>query len=110
MSLTESQFQKLVKSKLDALDNTYYFIKEAKSLRGIPDIVGHRNGHFFALEVKKSRGESLKNTGRIVLQKYTLQRIALAYGLGYLVHPENLDDVLVDLTKRSGRKACLSLA
>lgn len=107
--MLEKDFQKIVKKRLDALDNCYYFVKEAATIRGIPDIVGCRNGHFFALEVKKSRSEAQKNTGRIVLQKHTLRQIGLANGLGYIVHPENLDDVLVDLTKCSDRKACLSL-
>ncbi len=107
MSLTESQFQKVVKKKLDKVDGLYYFVKEAKAIRGIPDIVGCLRGHFFAMELKKSQSEAQKNTGRIVLQRYTLRQIGLAHGLGYLVHPDNLDEVLADLLKRCSRKVFL---
>ena len=107
MSLKEAQFQKQLRNKLDKIDNCYYFVKEAKAIRGIPDIVGCLNGHFFAMEVKRSQSEARKNTGRIVLQKYTLQRIDKAHGIGYLVYPENIQEVLDDLLMRCNRKSFL---
>ena len=100
MSKLESHFSKLVKKKLESFDKLWYVVKEAKSLRGIPDILGCYYGHFFAIELKKSESESRKNTGRIVLQKYTLRQIDLAGGFGYIAYPENLEEVLTDLQSR----------
>jgi hypothetical protein len=94
MQLKESQFSKKVKKVLDTWDRCYYFIKEAKSLRGIPDVVGCCNGHFFALELKKSASEARKKTGRIVLQLYIVSLIRKAGGFAEIVHPENLDETL----------------
>ena len=100
MSLKESQFQKKVKSELDTREKLYYFVKEAGSIRGISDIVGCYNGHYFAMELKRSESEARKNTGRIVLQRYTLRQVSIAGGFGYIVHPQNLQEVLQDLDSR----------
>lgn len=72
----------------------YWFIKEAGSLRGIPDLIICANGSFVAWELKRSRDEAEKTTGRIVLQRYTLLRIQRAHGVAEIVHPENLEDNL----------------
>lgn len=107
MSKKESQFSKEVKKALDELGagkKLWYFVKEAGTIRGIPDILGIYNGVPFAMELKKSESEANKNTGRIVLQKYTLRQIDLAGGLGYIVHPENLQEVIEDLKRRCCQK------
>jgi len=100
MLQTEAQFQRKVKNRLDNVEGLYYFVKEAKSIRGIPDIIGCYRGHFFAMEVKRSKAEAMKKTGRIVLQKFTLSKINLAYGLAYIIYPENFDEVFEELEKR----------
>lgn len=108
MSKRESQFSKIVKQKLEELNvkkNLWYFVKEAGSIRGIPDILGIYNGVPFAMELKKSESEARKSTGRIVLQKYTLQQIDRAGGLPYIVYPENLEEVLEDLKRRCNQKS-----
>ena len=101
MSLLESQFQKKLCAKLDKFINDglplYYFVKEAKSIRGIPDLILCCNGTFVALEVKRSADEAEKTSGRIALQKYTLTRIQKANGYGYLVHPDNLKEILQEV-------------
>lgn len=105
MSKRESQFSKQVKKELDSIGkDLWYFVKEAGSIRGLPDIVGTYRGHLFAMELKKSESEARKNTGRIVLQKYTLRQIDLAGGLGYIVYPENLQEVLQDLKQRCSQR------
>jgi hypothetical protein len=100
MSLKESQFQKQVKRKLDKIENCWYFVKEAKSIRGIPDIVGVYNGVFFGWELKRSEREASKLTGRIVLQRYILSLIRHCGGVGEIVHPDNLDQKLKDLQEK----------
>lgn len=110
MSLKESQFSKKVCAELEKLKSDYkiwYYVKEAGSIRGIPDILGILNSIPFAMELKKSESEANKNTGRIVLQKYTLRQIDLAGGLGYIVYPENLVEVIEDLKRRCSRKSYL---
>ncbi len=101
MSLLESQFQKKLCAKLDKFINDglplYYFVKEAKSIRGIPDLILCCNGHFVALELKRTQDEAEKTGGRIALQKYTLTRIQRAHGFGYLVYPENADETLKEI-------------
>jgi len=85
----ERDFQKKVKAYLNNMPRTYHFTKEALALRGIPDIIGCINGRFFALELKKSRSEARKTTGRIVLQRYTMLEISRAGGYAVFVYPEN---------------------
>ena len=101
MALLESAFQRKVTKKLDELIKKghaiYYFVKEAGSIRGIPDLVGCANGQFFAWELKRDRSEAEKTSGRIVLQRYTLSRIEQARGIGRIVHPENLEECLQEL-------------
>lgn len=105
--MKESQFSKLVKKRLEELEPTkkmWFFVKEAGSIRGLPDILGVYNSTLFAMELKRSESEANKNTGRIVLQRYTLRLIDQAGGLGYIVHPNNLEEVLTDLKRRCNSK------
>lgn len=92
----ESKFQKKVKQVLK--DNgVFCFVKEAKSLRGLPDIIGCYNGRFFGWELKRSPQEARKRTGRIVLQRHILKLIRKNGGIGEIVHPDNLDKKLQEL-------------
>lgn len=104
-STPESLFAAKVKKKLDTLikqgEPLYYFVKEAGSIRGIPDLVGCYNGLFFAWELKPSLYEAEKTSGRIVLQRYTLTRIHSAMGEAQLVHPDNLADCIRHLQTRA---------
>lgn len=75
----------------------YWFIKEAGSLRGIPDLVICANGSFLVWELKRSLAEASKTSGRIVLQRYTLSRVHRAQGLGRIVHPDNLEEAMNEL-------------
>ena len=93
----ESQFQSYVKRRLSEIDGLFFFVKEAKSLRGLPDIIGCYKGRFFGWELKRSRSEAQKTTGRIALQRHKLSQIQMAYGIGEIVHPENLEQKLAEL-------------
>lgn len=93
----ERAFQQGVKRKLDSVPDLYYFVKEALAIRGIPDIIGCYKGRFFAWELKRSRQEAEKTTGRIVLQRYSLGLIRKAGGLGEIVHPDNFQECLDNL-------------
>lgn len=99
--MRESQFSKKVRAKLDALIKQglpiYYFVKEAGSIRGIPDVIISCNGVFCAWELKCSSSEAGKTSGRIALQRYTLQRIRISQGHGWIVHPDNVEEVLQEM-------------
>jgi hypothetical protein len=96
MANPEAVFQKKVRATLKA-HGIWHFTKEAKSLRGLPDIIGCYQGTFFGWELKKSASECRRKTGRIVLQRYILKLIKSAGGVGEFVCPENLDQKLHQL-------------
>lgn len=97
----ESTFKKKVRKKLSEIDQLYFFVKEAASLRGIPDIVGCYKGKFFAWELKKSEAESKKKSPRHALQKYTIGQIQNTGGIASFVYPENLEEKLEELLSSS---------
>ncbi len=100
--MTENEWKKrVVVKRLDTLPNTFYFIKEALALRGLPDIMGVVNGRFFAWELKKSEREAMKKTGRNVLQQLILTKIKKAGGCARFVYPENLEDAFRELVEIS---------
>jgi len=93
----EHAFQKRVKKELRSIPNCWHFTKEALSIRGLPDIIGIINGRFFAWELKRSKEEASKNTGRIVMQRHILSKIRLVGGIARIVHPDNLQECLEEL-------------
>lgn len=95
--MLEHDFQKRVKARLKVEPDLYHFTKEALSIRGIPDLIGCYKGRFFALELKRSKKEAEKTSGRIVLQKHTLGLINKAGGIGRIVHPDNWEEVLEEI-------------
>ena len=86
--MLEKQFQKRVKDFLDILPNSWFFQTVERSQRGIPDIVGHINGHFFALELKRS---IKTKSGSRKLQEYNIAKIDRTGAYGMVVAPENWD-------------------
>lgn len=78
---------------IKGIPNSWFFIKEAASIRGIPDVIGLINGKFVALEFKKSVSEARKKTGRIVLQRYNIGIVNKCGGYGTFIYPENFEDV-----------------
>lgn len=78
---------------LKKLHNCIFYVKEAVSRRGVPDIIGTINGRFFALEVKKSEAETHRNTGRTVLQKYNIERLNASGNFAEFIYPENFEEI-----------------
>lgn len=83
--------------KLKSIPNSYFFSKEAGSIRGISDIIGCINGRFIALEVKKSLDESKKYSPRNALQDKFLADIKKISGRAYKIFPENEELILDEL-------------
>lgn len=93
--MLESTFERNCIKELRGLPYSYWPDKtEASSIRGIPDRIGCVCGMYIALEFKRTKAEANKKTGRIVLQRKTLDEISFAKGIGFIVHPENWDIVL----------------
>lgn len=63
--------------------------------------MGCRNGKFFGLEVKRSKAEAVKKTGRTVLQRHVLQKIRASGGFAEFIYPENQDVVIENLIRWS---------
>ena len=82
---------------LKEIPDCNHFIKEAGSIRGVADIIGNVNGHYFAWEIKKSFAEAQKTKGRIALQRYRLEQTIKNGGIGRFVYPENLEECLDEL-------------
>lgn len=93
----EADFQRKLIKLLRTIPNSKWFVKEAKAIRGIPDIIGCIAGKYVALEVKRSEAESKGNTGRIVLQKQFIKEVVKAGGYACLIYPENHQEILEDL-------------
>lgn len=90
----ESSFAVKVWARLDEIPNAWFVTIQQKSIRGVPDIIGCINGYFVALELKRTKSEAQKNSGRIVLQRHIVNKIIESGGAAYFVHPENLNDVI----------------
>ncbi len=93
----EKHVVKKIRTFLDEQPGVYYFIKEAKSLRGIPDIIISWHGTFVALEVKRDESEVKKKGAK--LQAYTINEIRKSGGLAFFIYPQNLEDVLTTISK-----------
>jgi rRNA processing protein Gar1 len=95
--VTESAFRTKLLKKLRDIPDSYFFVKEAKNIRGIADIIGCISGVFVAIEVKRSLQESLIYSERNALQDKFLKDIAKAGGMSYKVYPENMEEILEKL-------------
>lgn len=89
--MTEAQFKKKVISFLKDMTDCDFFIKEAKTIRGIADIIGTYSGMPFHLELKKNKEEAIKKSGRIVLQRYRLTKAGLCGTFAVFLYPENFE-------------------
>lgn len=104
MTILERNFKKKVKTRLDRIDDLYYFTKEAASIRGIADLIICYRGHFIAWELKRSKKEVfagsgvVKLKGRTTLQYHNLLQIHRAGGVGLFVYPENVNACFEVLT------------
>lgn len=93
--MKEKAFENKIKSYLK--ENNCYFVKywgggyftEA----GIPDLLVCCNGYFLGLEIKAENGKPSE------LQKYNMEQIKKAGGIGMIVYPKDFDD-LKELIRR----------
>ena len=62
----EEDVKKVVKAVLKDTPNCWWFMPPANGFgrSGIPDFVGHVNGHFFAVETKFGKGTTTANQER----------------------------------------------
>jgi hypothetical protein len=86
--MKEADFKKKVMKDLKNLPSSWWFVKEALAIRGIPDVIGCLNGRLIALELKR---DSQAAKGGHVLQRRVLSLIRRAGGIGELIHPEIWD-------------------
>ena len=77
------------------LPKTYVIRTQAGSIRGVPDLIICRNGHFFAWELKV-------DSPITPLQEYHIDLIAAAGGGAWVVKPENLETSINQLMALSG--------
>ncbi len=93
----EKDFQNFVNKKLRTLKNTWFVKIADRAKKGIPDYLLCVDGRFIAIEIKRSI------TSRATpLQEHTLYEIREAAGCGWVVFPENWDQVWVDLKTLAG--------
>lgn len=83
----EKRFENRVKKFLE--DEGCWFVKyfaNSFTKSGIPDILCCCNGSFVAIEVKAPNGKPSE------LQKWNIQKINLAGGIGVILYPDQFDD------------------
>lgn len=93
--ISEATLTKQVKAFLDGLSHTWYFKVWGGGMqkRGIPDIIGIKNGRFFALELKASDGCPT------ALQKRNIKLIKKVGGYAVIVWPCDWERVKGELLK-----------
>jgi VRR-NUC domain len=96
MSTTpEGKVKAIIKEKLKAVPNLYYFMPPANGFgrAGIPDFVGCLpNGRMFAIETKAGKGIVT------ALQQRELDKLARAGGVALVIRGE-YEATMLDLTK-----------
>lgn len=95
----ETKFRQRVDKFLKTIPDSWFESIQQKSINGSPDKIGVIAGLFVALELKAS-----KKAGVTELQKYKLQKIVDAGGIGLVVYPENWTATKMFLLKLGGVK------
>jgi hypothetical protein len=96
----ETKFRARIKPRLESLPNTVVFSIQQQTIRGTPDLLVCCRGVFVALELKAA-GKSPVSP----LQAYNISRISKAFGLAYVVHPDNFEVVLAVLSRIANGEA-----
>lgn len=91
----ETKFKNRIFPQLEAIPNSWWFVVQLVSLRGIPDIIGVINGRFVALELKVNYNKPTK------LQMFVLDKIKRAGGYAEVVYPETWEEIKQELTTLS---------
>lgn len=94
--MKEKEFQKKVKREINDRGGwSVKFFANAYTQAGVPDILACYKGHFLGIETKKSA----KGYGATELQKYNIEEIKSAGGIGLILCPERWDDLIKELDK-----------
>ena len=86
----ESRFKIKVLKRLKQIPNLWCLKVNLRTINGIPDILGCKDGKFFAIELKDG-------TKLTKLQEHTIKNICDAGGFACEMNPQNMDDVLQKL-------------
>jgi hypothetical protein len=88
----ERDVKEVVKQILKEVPNCWWFMPPANGLgrSGIPDFVGHVDGHFFAVETKFGKGKPTAN------QEREINMIRETNGVVWIVNEENLRQFAVE--------------
>lgn len=92
----ETKFSAKVQKRLKAVSDTFVIRTQAGSIRGIPDLIICRKGHFFAWELKVGDNKPTP------LQEKMIEDIIDAGGQAWVVRPENLEVSINQLIAFSG--------
>lgn len=95
----ETKFRKRVDAFLKKVPESWFESIQQKSIHGSPDKIGVVKGLFVAIELKASSKSKVSE-----LQKYKLQKIIDAGGIGMVVDPEGWDAAKMFLLKLAGVK------
>lgn len=94
----ETTFKEWVRAKLERLPNTKVFKIQQVGIRGSPDFLMCVNGHFVAMELKKSDKEE-----PAALQTWNLNCVTNAGGISVVCYPENWAAVWQCLKEIAGK-------
>ena len=107
MTKTENQWRdSSLRPFLDSLPKCSYFIKEAKAIRGLPDLVGVFYGIPFYLEIKKSK--TCLSHPRTKLQEYHLKKFQEAGAFAEFIYPENAWKLMCYLLLKASERNLLN--
>ena len=95
MSKTENKWRDSVLLPFLRQMDVTFFIKEAGSVRGLPDIVAVYKSVPIFLEVKRSK--SCLTHPRTRLQEYQLNKLRMAGAKCWFIYPENAREVMKEL-------------
>lgn len=92
--MSEKNFQKRVKDFLETIPRAWFYKSNDMGTRGIPDYIVCINGKFVALELKSRLHKKSRSRG---LQEFNINRINKYSGFGFIVAPENWDEIKENL-------------
>lgn len=96
INMTENEFRdRYITPLLKKFPRTKHFIKQAASVRGIPDIICCINGKYVELEVKRNAKEL--EDPRHKLQEYEMDKTWKANGIAHTIYPENYYAIMFDV-------------
>lgn len=83
----EKNFEQRVKNFLEA-ENCWFvkFFANAYTKAGVPDLLVCCNGYFLGVELKAPNGKPSE------LQKWNIEKIKAAGGIGVVLYPKDFDD------------------